>query len=189
MNILSFKISRTNESNDHEVRILIDESDILGKEYLGIDPPEFFEQQSLTTTGQLLIGRCSCGVVGCNDFPVLVNILDNKVTWTNNNGLYLEFDKLTYEKIVSDAKTDHSWESKERRVERLISDILKSAKISNGYKFDWTSARIKKNSIMVSYSKDGQQKLFEFDWDGQTDQSAVTGANLFLRKGKIKNTL
>lgn len=188
MNALSFKILPTDESHDHEIRILIDDSDILGNDYLGIDPPEFFGQHSLITTGQLLIGRCSCGVVGCDDYPVNVNIFDNKITWTNNNGLNLEFDKSVYLKAISNAKADHSWENKERRVERLTSDMLKNTKTMNNYKFDWTSARIKENVITVSYSKDGQQNLFEFNWDGRTDQSAVNGANLFLTQGQIKNT-
>jgi hypothetical protein len=189
MNSLSFKILPTDESHDHEVRILIDDSDILGKDYLGIDPPEFFAQHNLLASGQILIGRCSCGVVGCADYPVNVNILAHKITWTNKNGLNLEFEKSAYDRILSSAKTDHSWESKERRVERLTSDILKNTKTTNDYKFDWTSARIKENVITVSYSKDGQQKLFEFYWDGQADQSAVNGANLFLTQGQIKNSL
>jgi hypothetical protein len=189
MNTISFKILPTDESHDHELRILIDDSDILGKDHLGIDPPEFFEQNSLMTTGQLLIGRCSCGVVGCDDYPVDVNIYDNKITWTNKTGLNLEFDKSDYIKAITNARADHSWESKERRVERLTTNVLKNTKTINDYKFDWTSARIKENAITVSYSKDGQQNLFEFSWDGQTDQNAVSGANLFLTQGQIKNAL
>ncbi len=187
MNTLSFKILATNESHDHEVRILIDDSDIIGKDHLGIDPPEFYGQQNLLTTGQILIGRCSCGVVGCDDYSVDVNVLDNNVRWINSNGLNLEFDKSVYVKTISIAKADHSWESKERRVERLTYEILKNTKTSNDYKFDWTSARIRESFITVSYSKDGQQQLFEFMWDGQTDQSAVTGANCFLTQEQIKN--
>ncbi|MFN8323692.1 MAG: hypothetical protein U0T74_13605 [Chitinophagales bacterium] len=189
MNTLSFKILPTDESHDHEVRILIDESDILGKDHLGIDPPEFFGQQNLDTKGQILIGRCSCGVVGCDDYTVYVNPQENKISWTNNNGLNLEFDKSAYEKTISNAKIDHSWENKERRVERLTSEILKNTQTSGDYKFDWTSARIKENIITVSYSKDGQQELFEFRWDGETDQSALAGANRFLTHGQIKNAL
>ncbi len=189
MNTLSFKILPTDESHDHEVRILIDNSDLLGQDHLGIDPPEFFGQLSLETSGQILIGRCSCGVVGCDDYPVTVNIFDDKISWTNNNGLNLEFDKSAYLKTISIAKTDYSWENKERRIERLTSDILKKTKTINDYKFDWTSARIKENVITVSYSKDGQQKLFEFNWDGQTAQSALTGANRFLTQEQIKNAL
>jgi hypothetical protein len=189
MNTLSFKILTTDESHDHEVRILIDDNDVLGKEHLGIDPPDFFGQHNLITTGEILIGRCSCGVVGCDDYLVFVNSIDDKITWTNKNGLNLEFDKSAYEKTISNAKTDHEWESKETRVERLTSEILKNTKTSSEYKFDWTSARIKENVITVSYSKDGQQTLFEFNWDGQTDESAMKGANLILTQGEIKNAL
>lgn len=189
MNTLSFKILPTDESHDHEVRIFIDNSDILGQDHLGIDPPEFFRQQNLLITGQILIGRCSCGVVGCDDYSIDVKILDKIVSWTNSNGLNLEFDKSVYEKTISAAQTDHIWENKERRVERLTYDILKNTKTNNDYKFDWTSARIKESVITVSYSKDGQQQLFEFTWDGQTDESALTGVSSFLTIGQIKNVL
>ena len=189
MNTLSFNILSTDEAHDHEVRILIDNSDILGIDHLGIDPPEFFGQPDLISTGKILIGRCSCGVVGCDDYAVYVNNFMDKITWTNANGLNLEFDKSVYEKTISNAKIDHSWESKERRVERLTSGVLNNTKTNDEYKFNWTSARIKENVITVSYSKDGQQKLFEFNWDGQTDQSAVNGANHFLTHGQIKNAL
>ena len=187
MNTLSFEILSTEESHDHEVRILIDNDDILGKDYLGIDPPEFFDQHNLVTKGQILIGRCSCGVVGCDDYPVEVEIIDNKVIWTNKNGLNLEFDKSTYEETILNAKNDHNWESKERRIERLTSEVLKNTLTSDNYMFDWTSARIKENVITVSYSKDGQQKLFEFNWDGQTEQSALTGTNHLVTQKQIKN--
>ena len=189
MHTLSFNILPSDEDHDYEVRILIDDCDILGKDYIGIDPPDLFRQQNLIGTGEILIGRCTCGVIGCSDYPVYVNILEDKITWTNDNGLNLEFDKSAYEKVIANAKTDFSWESKERRVERLTAEVLKNTRTSNGFKFDWVSARIKENVITVSYSKDGQQKLFEFNWDGQTDQSAVTEANNFLKKGQIISTL
>ncbi|MBL7786194.1 MAG: hypothetical protein JNM36_09840 [Chitinophagales bacterium] len=189
MNTLSFDILPINEYHDYEVRILIDNSDILGNDYLGIDPPEFFEQHNLLTAGRILIGRCSCGVVGCDDYPVYVNVFNDKVIWTNDDGLNLAFDKSAYEKTILHAKIDHTWESKERRIERLTSDVLKNTKTIDDYKFDWTSARIKENIIMVSYSKDGQQKLFEFNWDGQTEQSALKEANHFLTQRPIQNIL
>jgi hypothetical protein len=44
VNKLSFKILPSPSTNDHELRILIDDQDFLGKDYLGIDPPSFFSQ-------------------------------------------------------------------------------------------------------------------------------------------------
>lgn len=189
MNSISFKILPSSDSNDHEVRILIDGNDILGDDYLGIDPPAFFTQPNLVQTGKLLIGRCTCGCEGCGDYPVNVNILANKVSWTDHNGLILEFDKTNYEKVITQAQGDHSWEDIKRRVERLTSDLLNNTKTSDDYKFDWTSARIKENTITLSYSKGIEQKVFEFKWDGQTDNSAVTSAQAFIkREAKIAST-
>jgi hypothetical protein len=50
MNKLSFKILPCRESNDSEIRILIDDEDILGDDYLGLDPPAFLTKQILTKT-------------------------------------------------------------------------------------------------------------------------------------------
>jgi hypothetical protein len=108
MNTLSFQILVSKETNDHQVRILIDGMDILGKDYLGIDPPMFFEQAGLLETGEILIGRCICGEIECGDYPVDVNKVDGKIIWSDNNGLHLEFDKESYLNTVSIAKTDHS---------------------------------------------------------------------------------
>lgn len=180
MNTLSFQILDSKETNDHEVRILIDGVDILGQDFMGIDPPDFFKQRGLQLTGEILIGRCICGVIGCGDYSVDVQEVDSKVIWSNDNGLHLEFDKESYLNLITTAKTDYSWENKYRRVERLTAAILKESKTIIGYSFDWSSARIKYNTITLSYSKDGQQKLFEIKWDGHSDQSAVDSANLFL---------
>ncbi len=187
MNTLSFNILPSDESNDHEVRILIDGSDILGKYYLGIDPHEFFGQHNLLTTGLLLIGRCSCGVIGCDDYSVYVTVFADKVTWANKNGLKLEFDKSVYEKAISSAKTDFSWESMERRVERLTNDILKDSMTGDGYKFDWSSTRIREKVIRISYSKEGLQKIFEYTWDGQTVESAIREANNFIAQSQLNS--
>lgn len=53
------------ETNDSEVRILIDDNDFLGNDYLGLDPPVFFDQQTFFQAGELMIGRCTCGCEGC----------------------------------------------------------------------------------------------------------------------------
>ena len=55
---IGFALSPRFASNDHQVRILVDEEDWLGDSGLGIDPPEFFAQPALTISGELLVGRC-----------------------------------------------------------------------------------------------------------------------------------
>ncbi|MDR2967784.1 MAG: hypothetical protein LBU74_07535 [Methanobacteriaceae archaeon] len=108
MNTIKFKMHLSYESNDHQVRIIIDNLDFLGKDYLGIDPPSFFAQKNLFETGELLIGRCTCGCEGCRDYPVEVSLNKNTIIWSNSSGLKLEFDKFEYENAIRIAENDHS---------------------------------------------------------------------------------
>jgi hypothetical protein len=70
VNTLTFEISPSPSSNDHQVRIRIDGEDWLGGDYLGVDPPRFFAQATLESGGRVLVGRCGCGCEGCDDVHV-----------------------------------------------------------------------------------------------------------------------
>jgi hypothetical protein len=188
MNTIKFEMYPSDESNDHQVRIIIDSLDFLGNDYLGIDPPFFFTQKNLFDTGELLIGRCTCGCEGCGDYHIEVSLNENSVIWSNSNGLRLEFDRTKYENTVSIAKNDYSWEDKNRRVERYVSDLLKQTKIKNKYIFNWASARIKENVITLSYSSQTGQMLFEILWDGESVESGIIGAEKFIYEHKKQNS-
>ncbi len=180
MNSIAFKILPAVESYDHEVRILIDGNDLLGDDYLGLDPPVFFNQNNFFKTGTLMIGRCTCGCEGCSDYPVTVNVDNDHIGWTDNNGLNLEFQKADYEKAITETRNDYSWEDNNRQVERFVSELLKDTETKDSYTFDWASARIKENAITLSYSKNGDQKLFELPWEKQSIETGVTNAKHFL---------
>ena len=182
MNKLTFKILPSPESNDHEIRILIDGEDFLGGDYLGLDPPAFFSQENFDKNGELMIGRCTCGCEGCSDFPITVVANENTISWTNNYGLNLLFDKTEYKSSITNAQNDHSWEDIKRKVERLTTDILKHSQTKDKYIFNWASARINERQINLSYSKNGEQKLFGIVWDGKTDNNVKKNAEEFLRE-------
>jgi hypothetical protein len=128
MNILSLKILPSTKSNDNEVRILIDNEDFLGDDYLGLDPSVFFDQTYFDKNGELTIGRCSCGCEGCCDFPVKVKVNENRTVWTDENGLNLTFDKEDYFNTVEITKNDFCWEDTNRKMERLKKKFLKTQK-------------------------------------------------------------
>jgi len=185
MNILSFKIKPSLESNDHQVRILIEGEDWLRDDYLGIDPPRFFAQDNLLS-GDLLIGRCNCGVEGCGDLIVNVQTDNNKVIWVNRDGLNLQFDKSDYINVIDKSKTDFGWEDINRRVERLISDLFIDTKTNDGLTFDWASCRIENKRVCLSYGKKGlpkefKQEILKFDWNGKSDNDAISKAKKFLQ--------
>jgi len=181
-NRLAFKILPSPETNDHEVRILIDDIDVLGNDYLGIDPVFFFDQDSLCHSGELLIRRCTCGSPGCSDVPITVACNETSITWKNKAGMDFLFEKTEYLRSIQNAKEDHAWENMERRVERIAEAVLKNSTLMNGYYFDWASARIKDKKIALSYSSNGLQKLFEIAWDGQTENNVEQNAIQFLKE-------
>lgn len=182
MNILTFDIKPSYESNDHQIRIIIDGNDWLGEDFLGLDPPEFFHQKTLFENGELLIGRCNCGCVGCCDVLVNVNFFDDEVIWITDRNNKLYFDKKGYLKSIKEISIDFSWEDLDRKVERLVSKIFDQKTIESKYSFDWASTRIEPNIIKLSFSNKEEQKLYQFSWDGKTVDNAIENARLFYQK-------
>jgi hypothetical protein len=180
MSDLDFKIRPSPETNDHEVRVLVDGRDVLGEDYLGIDPHQFFAQFSNPDAGHLLIGRCRCGEVGCGDYRVSIERGPRDVKW--HGTVDMEFDLAQYEEAVRRASNDFSWEDQKRRAERLTDDILRGCRTPGGFTFGWASARIAPNVIMLSFVRDGDQKMLQFTWDGVTDESATRGAERLKKR-------
>jgi hypothetical protein len=178
MNTLGFKFLASSDSNDHQVRILVDGQDWLGDEYLGIDPPEFFSQRSLVG-GPLLVGRCDCGVVGCGDLVVQVVRQGDGISWTKGTGSRLEFDYSEYTSVIDRASTDFSWEDVNRTAERFVNGEFHGTTLAGGYIFDWASARVRRGVITLSFSQGGGQKLLEFPWNGRSADDALAAARAF----------
>ena len=182
MNTLTFEITPSLASNDHQVRIQIDGTDWLGSKYLGIDPPLFFAQTSLLAGGELLVGRCECGCEGCDDIRVVVLRDDHEVLWTNAKGLRLHFNKAKYDNLIVSAGVDYSWEDAGRTAERFVSGVFAGVSLDGGYTFDWASARVRVGIMTLSFSSNCAQKLFEIGWDGRSPQSALTSARRFCNE-------
>ena len=173
---LTFEIRPSPATNDHEVRVLVDGRDILGDQYIGIDPPEFFCQFFQSDTEDLLVGRCCCGVVGCGDCIVTVARDREVVRWSGHKAFV--FNRTQYDAAVQRAAQDSSWEDSNRRAERLVNDLLRGLRTQDGFQFDWASARMSPNVIKLSFSNDVTQKFVEFAWDGKTEESATRAASL-----------
>lgn len=187
MNKLSFKIRESIENNAHEVRIFIDDEDFLGEDFLGIDPPWFFRKKDFCKNGELMVGMCTCGVEGCGDYFVDVTVNEETICWKYNTkyrtGLCFIFDKVDYISTIKNTGNDHSWENIQRKVERLVTEVLIN-KAVNGHPFDWASARIKENTITLccKHNKNSGQIFYELDWDGVTDNNMVQYAERFLKE-------
>jgi hypothetical protein len=126
MNVIAFHFEASPTSNDDQVRPVIDGVDLLrtlADDSLGIDPPEFFRQPALGHDGTLLIGRCSCGVVGCGNVQVDVAVADQSVTWRLRLDDTYQFELGQYLESFKSASANTAWESVGRTAERLVSSI------------------------------------------------------------------
>ncbi len=180
-NKISFEISPNPDTADYQVRIFIDKRDVLGDEYLGLDPEPFFEQD-FEQEGDLYIGRCLCGVEGCDDMLINVTFQNNMVLWRGDNGFNFQFDKHEYANTIDITKNDYSWEDKERRLERIISEILKHTEIENDFSFAWASTQFEENTITLSYHKESEQQLYHIAWDGKSEDDAIKSVIEFLKE-------
>lgn len=178
LNTLSFAFRPSLESNDHQVRVLIDGRDWIGDGNLGLDPPQFFAQRELAGEGHLLIGRCTCGCVGCDDVVVEVQRADGVVSWIESPSTRLRFDAEAFDRVIAAGRADTSWEDANRTAERLVDEVLKGMTINDEFTFSWASARIEKGKISLSF--DGpKQKIVGIGWDGVSPASAVESARRF----------
>jgi hypothetical protein len=173
---LTFTFAPSPGSNDHEVRPLASGLDILESMLeegdLGLDPPDFFRQPALLQGGQALIGRCSCGVLGCGDQEVDIKVAPDFVRWDMPCGKRFEFDPEQYRSAVVAAASSTSWESMERTAERLVAGLDYSSRAEQGYAFQWASARIRRGQVTLSFSKDGRQVLAEVAWNHSDPEDA-----------------
>jgi hypothetical protein len=125
--------------------------------------------------------------VGCDDFFVNVDRSEYTVRWISPNKNPVEFKSEEYNSVIDFARTNTSWEDIKRTAERVISQVFIGTFIEDGYKFDWASARIKNNTITISFSNNGLglQKLIEFSWDEKSIEDALISAKRYYR-GIIK---
>jgi len=174
MNKLSFQIQKAEFSNDHEVHPIVDGRDIIGDDYLGLDPPDLVRELTPSAYGSILIGRCECGCIGCDDVFVDVSSNTKNVTWSTK-GKAFEFRISDYSTALKALADDHSWEDVGRRVERLIAERVRMDKrwASDGTRFDWVSTRVAPFQLTYSFTTNGEQRLFETGWDGCDEGNAM----------------
>ena len=176
MSRLAFQFAGSPSSNDHQVRPLVDGVDLLDlieTDSLGIDPPEFFRQPALLSGGRLPIGRCSRGVVGCDDVFADVVRTDDSVTWQLPANRRYAFEPAGYSSCIKSGADDTGWESAERTAERLASSLDFSTVEEHGYRFGWASARISRGRMTLSFWKEDTQRLFEIGWDEGNPEDAA----------------
>jgi hypothetical protein len=180
VSILCFQVLPCPESNDDQVRILVDGVDIIETFWgddLGIDPVEFFAQPSLRSDGELLISRCCCGVVGCGDGTVTVHMPGDQVFWISSNEPRFRhaFQRDSYLEEVNRAYKDFSWENPRRQMERRVSDLDFVPLFKNNLYFQWVSGRIQRQIISLSFFStiENKQRIVHLPWKSDDPHEAV----------------
>lgn len=174
--VISFEFSPSPETGDDQVLILVDGCHFIStanNSRIGIDPTGFFNQRSLLEGGDLLIARCDCGIVGCDDLRIQVVVTGDSVLWQGRHGSSQAFDREQYVQAIAKAASSTEWESMQRRAERLVSMIDFSPLEEAGYRFEWASARIGYGKVVLSFDYSGAQRIFEIGCDHNNPEDAM----------------
>lgn len=110
-NTLKIAVLARSETNEDQARLLIDGKDWLGPEIAGLDPPMLTAELLGKGVGTLLVGRCWCGYIGCNDVTVEVARPARSVRWWGPGGTVLRFTPAQYDAEVARFAQDLSWEA------------------------------------------------------------------------------
>lgn len=181
MSRLSYRILPNPDDKTHEVRLIVDGADWIGEDRLGLDPPDLIFELQRTARDSIIVGRCTCGVIGCDDPVVKVARTAETVEWPRPDGPAVAFDADQFDDVVGTLARDRSWEPLGRTVERELGVMFSGKVTDDGYAFDWSSTRFRPGVVVMSVTKDGQQKLLEFSWDDATLDSALKRGRQFLR--------
>ena len=163
LSTLDLLVQESPTSNDHEVRVIIDGKDWLNGNRLGIDPPQLKRQLASQSGGELLLGRCECGCLGCDDFDVEVRQNAHTTEWHLPGGGGLRFQTEDYLRRIDVFLEDHSWEPIGRTVERRIDELFAGQRTLLGHIFQWSSARFRHGVVVLSLWNDSTQRLIELD--------------------------
>jgi hypothetical protein len=178
-NILTIAVMVASETNQDQARLLVDGKDLLGPEVAGLDPPMLTKELLGKGVGTLLIGRCWCGSIGCNDVKVEVTRPARSVRWSGPGATILRFNPAQYDAEINRFAQDRSWESVERAAGREIEHIFRGTTIRGGFEFERVSTRTREGFVHLTFRKGRQYKLLKFRWDGASVAGAVNAAKLF----------
>jgi len=166
------------ETNDHEVCLLADDANLVDQfadGLMGLDPDDLLIEPCVlradSSSRVALIGRCSCGIVGCGSVEVKIQKDGERVIWTAiDSSRNIQFEATQYKAEVERALHDHSWETPRRTAARLISQAVDRKSLARrGFEFTWASGRCKDGMMTVSLvlRPGPYQILVELAWNGE----------------------
>ena len=172
------KVNPSPQTNDHKVCLLANGADLVDQfatGLIGLDPDDLLVEPCVlradSTLHVALIGRCSCGIVGCGSVEVKIQKDSDRVIWTaKDSSRSVQFQVTQYDAEVERALRDHSWETPERTAGRLISQAVdKTSLARRGFEFSWASGRCTDGMMTASLllRPGPYQILVRLPWNGQ----------------------
>jgi hypothetical protein len=168
LEIFIIVVQASPETNDHEVCLLSDGQDLIARfetDMMGLDPDDILIEpsplQASDTPHTVVIGRCTCGIIGCGSVEVLISRVGSTVSWTSPySATTVRFDAAQYAAELERAVVDFSWETPDRTAARLISrEVDRQRLTAMGLKFLWASGRIGQGKMTVALDYEGAYQL------------------------------
>ena len=173
MNKLTLSVRKINDG--YEVQPYIDGHKLLNRrDNIGLGPQEFLSRNELLQDGELLLGICTCGCEGCDDFLVAQEIKDGIVVWETlcqYEEVTYRFDLEQYKKAIKalDRNAVHCYE---KTAERIAADLLKNTSPHYGYEFEKATASADDGKITVFYGNGKAELSYVIDWNGKYEYGA-----------------
>jgi hypothetical protein len=178
-NTLTIAVKAPSETNELQARLSIDGKDWLGPGVAGLDPVMLEAELLGKGVGSLIVGRCWCGIIGCNDVKVEVTRNKAYVHWSGSDATSLVFIAAQYDAEIARFAQDKSWETLERKAIREIEHLFRGTSIRRGFEFQWASMSRQEGMVHLLFRKGDRHKTLKFRWDGASLADAINQAKLF----------
>lgn len=168
MNKLTLSVRKIN--GGYEVQPYVDGHKLLNRrDNIGLEPQKFLSRNELLQDGELLLGICTCGCEGCDDFLVTQEIKDGIVVWETlcqYEEVTYRFDLEQYKKAIKalDRNAVHCYE---KTAERIAADLLKNTSPHYGYEFEKAVASVNDRKITVFYGNGEATLSYVINWNGK----------------------
>lgn len=195
---LQITVQPSIETNDHQVRFLIDGDDFIARHWpsmIGLDPDDILTEPSQlrasSTPTTITVARCSCGIVGCDRRVAEILCMPDNVVWrfqSDTSSIVhhtYQFDLEMYNSEIERAQYDTLWETPDRTAARLLATTLSHETLAaNGFTYMWASGRVRDHAFTVSLSlRPGPyQILVHIPWQLESPSQIATKAAHILNE-------
>lgn len=126
------------------------------------------------------VARCDCGVYGCGMTDATIGRDGDRVRWDWEAEVPMSrpvlFEADAYDREVTRAAEDHSWETQERTAGRLVLSSIAPDELPSGLRFDWVGNDWRDSSrFQVCLRVPREHQIFiDFDWDDRSPASLAS---------------